>query len=104
MTAIKNWAKIFTKPGKLAEEVAMKVFLHWGKVQTDFQTMGADWSANKYFKFGDDLGGLLTLILGVPEKEPTYQIGEVSASFDDVCNLVAGLIFGLVGDNYLPEI
>lgn len=66
--------------------------------------MRADLASEDYFQAGEVIADLLLIELGDIQAPVTNQAVRYQFGFDDTANLIAGLIFGLVGDNYLPEI
>lgn len=71
LAAIDQWASGFTSLQDLAKHITKTATRHIIKVKRDISTIEDDWANDKYFKFGEDLADLLTLVVG-PSNEAAY--------------------------------
>ncbi len=105
LSAIEEWASIFTNPTELAAKVTKNFALHHKGIQEDIAALKADAAADTWFTAGEDLADLLSLAIGpVKAHEPELVRAPVSNSLMEVPDFIAGLIFGLTGDSDLPEV
>lgn len=70
ISAIEEWAKIFTEPEKLAETVGENYLAHHEEATKDIEQEKSDWAAGNDFDAGKDMADLVTLLLG--PIEPNY--------------------------------
>jgi hypothetical protein len=103
ISALKEWAQIFTHPVQLVETVGKHWLLHKRHIKSDIAQEKLDWAAGDYFKAGIDTADALTLLLGPVEKKPE-AIEEVSFEIKAVPDFVAGFLYGFTGDNHLTEV
>ena len=101
IAAIELWSQIFTDPAKLSKTVAKNWLLHGSKIKADVDTVQADWSANDYFKAGQDTADALTLAVGPIRAEAPKALPQLDLLM--VPELAAGFLYGMVGDNHLSE-
>ena len=64
LTAIKEWASVFTDKTKLISTVSKHYLLHKKQVTADINQLKADFASEKYFKTGEDLATLSIALLG----------------------------------------
>ncbi len=103
ITAIKLWAQIFKDPAKLKKTIAKHMVLHGPQILDDISTSEEQWSNGEYFKSGLTVADLMTVAVG-PIK-PIYPPAFYSNDLDPIAvsDYVAGMIFGITGDNKLFE-
>lgn len=64
LTAIEEWATIFTDPVKLSAVVGKNWLLHKRRIENDWADEEADWASGNYFNAGVDMADLLTTAVG----------------------------------------
>ena len=64
LTAIESWAAIFKDPTALVATVSKHYLFHKSEIKADIAAVESDWSADLFFKSGEDLANLLTLAIG----------------------------------------
>jgi len=99
--AVDQWAQMFkaTNRAALVLKVSKNYALHKKAVNTDRDTMKADWALGEYYQTGVVSADLLKILVGsVPL--PTVTAFDPMAAPD----FVAGFIYGMTGDNDLTEI
>lgn len=64
LTAIKSWASVFTDKTELVATVTKHFLLHKKQVTADISTLKTDYSAEEYFKTGEDLATLAEVLIG----------------------------------------
>jgi len=100
ITAIENWAKIFTEPTKLAETVGKRWLFHQKEIKADIAATEADWSAGQYFDAGKETAMALTAAVG-PIQTGNEAVANLSVKAP--IEFMAGMLDGLVGENHLTE-
>ena len=97
--ALESWVTIFASPSTLAETVTKHMLLHRKEIMTDLHTVETDWNAQEYFQSGKAAGDLLTIAIGPVEvPQANYALDLLMLP-----ELVAGFVYGMVGDNHLTE-
>lgn len=99
--ALEDWLAIVKDFDALKSRIEKNTALHILKIKRDIKSLKADVAAEEYFQAGEVIADLLLIELG---KMPAPHSATYGFGLDDTYNLIAGLIYGLVGDNYLPEI
>jgi hypothetical protein len=64
ITAIEDWAQIFTDPAKLTADVTKNYLLHKKKIEADAAATENDWEAGNYWQSGVDAAALMTVAVG----------------------------------------
>jgi len=64
LTAIKSWASTFTDESELISTVTKHFLLHKKEVTADIGQLESDFSAEQYFKVGEDLATLADVLIG----------------------------------------
>ena len=72
LSAIADWASIFTNPKELAATVSKHYLLHKKQIKTDIGALESDWGQALYFRAGVDLADLMTVAIG-PIEDSGYQ-------------------------------
>jgi hypothetical protein len=64
LTAIESWASTFTDKSKLISTVTKHFLMHKKAVTGDIATLKTDFAAESYFKTGEDVATLATILIG----------------------------------------
>ena len=64
LSAIEQWATIFTTPETLVANATKHFLLHKKRITGDIATIKTDWSADKYFDTGVQAADLITTLVG----------------------------------------
>ena len=64
LTAIKEWASIFTNKSQLISKVTRHFLTHKKEATADIATLKSDFSTQAYFATGEDVANLVTLLIG----------------------------------------
>jgi len=97
LTALEQWAAIFTEPSALVADITKHFLLHRKEIETDISLVKTDWAAEEYFASGKATADLLTVAVGPVE---TNDLGSDLLALPE---LAAGFVYGMVGDNNLTE-
>ena len=65
---IEDWAKIFSHPFQLIEELVKNMGQHWDEIMTDNAKVLSDMESKQFFAMGDDISQILVALLGKPPK------------------------------------
>lgn len=98
LTALEQWAAIFTDPSALVADVTKHFLLHRKEIEADIGTVKTDWAAAEYFNAGKATADLLTVAVG-----PVQTPDNLDFSLLALPELAAGFVYGMVGDNHLTE-
>jgi hypothetical protein len=101
LDAIAKWAEIFEHPETLAKTVSKNYLLHKKQVDKDLAQESADYAAYNDFACGIDSAGIATILVGEIEPPTMANYGNFTAMA--IPDYLAGLVFGLTGDNQLEE-
>jgi len=102
ITAIENWAKIFTEPATLSKTVAKNWLFHQKEIKADIAATEADWSSGQYFDSGKETAMALTAAVGPIQTGNEAAVANLNVKAP--IEFVAGMLDGLVGENHLVEI
>lgn len=101
ITAIEQWAQIFTNRTKLIARITRNMALHHKEITDDISTFETDFKAAEYFKAGEDVADLLAVAVGTVEvTEEEVALPPVKA----IPEFIGGLLDEFVEDNNLSEI
>lgn len=101
ITAIEQWAAIFKDPAKLAQKLALHYARHKAEIQGDISTLESDWDSQLYFKAGEDLADLATLVIGPIDTEEEVNAPSACALNDHIlADLISGFMFEYTGANH----
>ena len=64
LAAIESWASIFTNKSKLVGKVTRNFLMHKKVVTADIAELKADYTAEEYFKTGEEVATIATVLLG----------------------------------------
>jgi len=102
IAALEDWASIFTNPTALAAKVSKNFLFHKTQIKADIAALEGDWSTGNYFRAGVDFADLASVAIG-PVKKETLESMNLPAP-TSVADFMAGLMYGLTGDNHFEEI
>lgn len=68
ITAIEEWAQVFTNKTKLISTVSKHYLFHKSEVQADLTKLEADYAAAEFFHTGEDIADLMTVLVGPIKK------------------------------------
>jgi hypothetical protein len=79
--------------------------IHHAALAKDITQEKADWTAKNYFHGGVDAADMMTILVG-PIKKAYLDAKYKNVSFDplSVPEYIAGLMYGLTGENHLDEL
>jgi hypothetical protein len=72
IAGLEAWGAQFKDPVALLPSTAEHYFLHKGKIETDIATEKADWSAGEYFKSGEQIADIATILFGKVQDPATF--------------------------------
>jgi len=103
--AIKDWAGIFKNPKLLAHLATKHAILNHTALMKDVTAEKADWISKNYFHAGVDAADMMTILVG-PIKKAYLEAKYKGVTFNplSVPEYVAGLMYGLTGENHLDEL
>lgn len=64
ITAIAEWAAVFSSKTKLVSTVTRHYLRHKGEVTSDIDQLRTDLSAEDYFMVGEDIAALSNILIG----------------------------------------
>lgn len=112
--AIEDWATIFKDPIRLMSTVSSNFLKHGAELKDDVVHSRGDWTSGNWFKAGSDIADACVALLGPINPEIMMRHGVVHGVHGGHLNglpppeaipyAVAGLVYGLTGDNHLDEI
>lgn len=100
LAAIEAWASIFKDPAALAKKLALHYARHKGAIQTDIQSLEADWDADLYFKAGEDLADIATLAIGPIQESLEADAFDCGLDSKKDADFLAGFIYGFTGNDH----
>lgn len=105
--AIEDWATIFREPLRLMKTVSMNYLEHAADVQDEVAHGREDWVSGDWYQCGKDIADIMTTLVGpviMPEPVHAHMMhANGSISPETIAVAVAGLVYGLTGDNNLDE-
>ena len=73
MADIMAWAEVFKHPVKLGKKVSKNWVFHGVQAKKDIAQEKADWAAQDYFKSGEDVADIMTLLVGPVEPKSAMK-------------------------------
>ena len=108
LASIEAWAAKFKDIPLLIETVGKHYLIHQRAIKKDIAAEKADWAAGNSFKAGADIADAVTLALGPMSQAPSSASTRYAMTSPIpggyINKLLAGFIYGMVGENHLTEI
>jgi len=96
---LEQWATVFENPKTVVEDITKAMVLHHKQIEADISTVKTDWNAGQYYQSGKAAGDILYIAVGpVPQPSSNYKFDLMA-----VPDLLAGFVYGMVGENHLTE-
>jgi hypothetical protein len=73
MADIMAWAEVFKHPVKLGKKVSKNWVFHGVEAKKDIAKEKSDWANKDYFKSGEDVADIMTLLVGPVEVNNTIK-------------------------------
>lgn len=105
LKAVEDWAKIFNDPMHVAHLATKHAIIHNKEIQKDFKLEKADWAAKNYYHSGLYSADMVQIMIG-PVKKAYLDAKYKGLAINPVSvpEYVAGLMYGLTGENHLDEL